>query len=58
MTTRGGQASKKVIQGLGKSHGMSHNGANKQGIKNDYNYYLGSAMKASDYEMTTEYIIS
>jgi hypothetical protein len=25
---------------------------------NDYNYYLGSAKQASDYEMTTKYLIN
>jgi hypothetical protein len=25
---------------------------------NDYNYYLGSAKQASNYEMTTEYLIN
>ena len=25
---------------------------------NDYNYYIGSATQASDYETTTEYVIN
>jgi hypothetical protein len=39
-----------------KSSGMP-----KKEIKksvNDYNYYLGSAKQASDYEMTTEFLIN
>jgi hypothetical protein len=61
MTTRVGQAPKKVFKGVGKPNGKTHKGTNRQDIKkglHDYNYYLGSARKASDYEMTTEYIIN
>jgi hypothetical protein len=61
MTTRVGQAPKKVFKGVGKPNGKTHSGTNRQDIKkglHDYNYYLGSARKASDYEMTTEYIIN
>jgi hypothetical protein len=52
------------------SHGRTCRGASKLSTKssgmpkketkksvNDYNYYLGSAKQASDYEMTTKYLI-
>jgi hypothetical protein len=43
------------IQSKGGSPNTSH--ASKKSIT-DYNYYLGSAKQASDYETTTEFIIN
>jgi hypothetical protein len=53
------------------SRGSTQRGARKSSTKlsgvpkkeikksvNDYNYYLGSAKQASNYEMTTEYLIN
>jgi hypothetical protein len=40
---------------------MKSSGMPKKEIKksvNDYNYYLGSAKQASDYEMTTDFLIN
>jgi hypothetical protein len=40
---------------------MKSSGTPKKETKksvNDYNYYLGSAKQASDYEMTTKYLIN
>ena len=39
-----------------KSSGMPKKETKKS--VNDYNYYLGSAKQASDYETTTEYLIN
>ena len=43
------------FQAKGGSNNASH--TNKKSV-NDYNYYLGSAKQASDYEITTECLIN
>jgi hypothetical protein len=52
----GGNMQRRTHKPSAKSSGMA-----KKEIKksvNDYNYYLGSAKQASDYEMTTNFLIN
>jgi hypothetical protein len=62
MSGRGREGGRKPFRGaqnksLGQPVGKSGNVETKKSIV-DYNYYLGSAKQASDYETTTEYLIN
>ena len=61
MSRQAGRGSRKGFRGTKQSSQGKSNAPAKREVKktlSDYNYYLGSAKQASDYETTTQYIIN
>lgn len=61
MSGHGGKRSRVSFRGGRKpQQGKSYESSKKETKKGltDYNYYLGSAKQASDYETTTEFLIN
>ena len=61
MSGKGSRGSRGMPRRGARKSSTKSNGAPKKDTKkslNDYNYYLGSAKQASNYETTTEYLIN